>query len=262
MSFSVSNATLTMDGSTLTIGGNITMNSLSSGFVQGTTKFIMNGTNPNFSMTSAVNGSFRCDLEVAVTGNLTLVGTAVSGTNGGFRYFSQPSRPTTLKLTSGNIIAQHPLNLARSASADMTIECNSSGFTIEGETYIRNSAPSILVKGTQSLNIENLVLNQTNNTVSANIIIESGYTLNILNSQSYVLLSNVYSENRFTFESDTTGQKAKINLSHGATQDFDKVNFTDIEATQQTLWTYKGIVTDSVNVFPLTIPKTISSIFL
>lgn len=65
---------------------------------------------------------------------------------------------------------------------------------------------------------------------------------------SSLYLQSGWTGSRASIVSGTPGTKAKLNITQSVTQFLPNCNFTDIEATNYTVWTYNGTISNCTNV--------------
>lgn len=231
----LNNATITINGFDITIGGSLSL--LTSTLAVGTTNLILNGTG-----VWSGSGVVRNNLTFNTSGIITISGAV--GYNTG-----------TITYTSGTIVTTgSTVNIAAST-------------TLNTDGIIWNN---ITISATSTITNNSLLTVNNNLTYAAGSIITFAGTFGWIATNFFILTSNNISHvlaagKTYTvttyFESIATtsslkdslissipGTKAIFTLDYGATQNVGYTNATDIDSSRgQTIWTFNGVVTTTFN---------------
>lgn len=238
----LNNATITINGFDITIGGSLTL--LTSTLAVGTTNLIMNGTG-TWSL-----GTVRNNLTINTSGTITISGSVAYNT-GTLTYTSGTVVTTGSTLTIAisttlNTAGMSWNNIILSATLNLTIN---SLLSIGGNlTY--NSGTVITCAGTAGWTAANFFILTSNN---ISHVLAAGKTYTVT---TYFESIATTSSLKDSLISGTPGTKAIFTLNYGATQNVGFTNAVDIDSSLgQTIWTFNGVITDTFNWNTLTYLK-------
>lgn len=219
------------------IGGNLNLNTLTSGSVTGSASFVLNGTGA-WSQSGLTTGGMLANLEINTSGTITITGTVAY-------------RQGVLKFTAGTVLASG--SVLRLNSVSTTVTCNMSGLSLGTIESTTGATITVTFNGTNGFTFENFIYGTTGHVYT----FKAGLTWNITQG-FYAAASAGATYSPFTIQSDTASSSAFINLSYGAQQLILDVTVTDIDSSGgRTIYNYSGTRTRTTNwaAMPLYFPS-------
>jgi hypothetical protein len=246
--FTNTSATATVNSQTINVSGSLTMNSLTSGTLTGTTVISMNGTG-SISMSAVTTGTFRIPLTIAST-NITFTASQT------FQYSSG-----TLLFSSVPIFGAGAIIKIRPAAAT-TITCNVAGLTIPDLRIGNEGAFDTTINGSNGFT-HKLYIDEATSGNSNSIIFKFGNTYTI-SDLTNTRANAVTFATQTTIKSDTGGSKVVTTLQPSAAQNLNRVKFTDVDASGgQTIFSFGTTLSNTTNIRSTpTAPTTVAKTFV
>lgn len=238
-----------MNGNKLNCGTGLTC---STG-IGGTTEIVMIGTgnyNGNINFTGGMSLTFNTSGTITFLSGFTLTGGTITYTAGTINVGTNTITIGASSVLNTNGINWYNITIAGSVSI-------SSLLTVTNTLSLPNAA--VTFSGSSGW-ITNTLISAAGATGRTWTLVSTNtYTIN-----SAMTINTASSVSHNSFISSSPGTKAILTLKNGATQDLSFVNATDIDSSNgQTIWTYKGTITTSLNWNTLpTEPKTIATQFV
>lgn len=220
--------TVTFNGSVINLSGNLVIG-VTSGITTGTTVINITG-NSTWTMPSFTTGTMRNPININNLGFTFTLSGSLNYSTGTITYTAGTFAPGSSTLNFGG-----------------TLTVNNSGFTLNALVCAANST-----------------FNGTNGfTIASWTCTTAGLTHTFKNGNTYIittaLLLTSTAASLKNIVSSTPGSQFTLKLNQGATQDVYYTNTTDANSsTGQTIWDFKGTISNCINWNNLVPPSSIS----
>lgn len=241
-------STLTLNGSTLILKGNMVIGTTSSGDV-------MTGTSPvSYQGTGTWSGvgTLKSSLTINTTGTLTITTVNAVLYNTG-----------TLTYTSGTVVTNgNTLTIGASTTLN-TSGMSWNNITVSATSTLTLSS-ALTVNGTLTLSGSTTFAGTGGFTAGALTSVTAGLTHTFAAGPAYMVNNALTLTGTSASKINLTASSAVVfTLAQGATHDVGFVNATNINSGNgQTIWDYKGTLTSATNWRSLTAPGTVTSTFV
>lgn len=240
LSLGTNNST-TFNGSTLTVGGSFTANSITGGTLIGTTNIVLNGTG-TLSTNSVTTGGIRNNITINTTGTIT-IGSSLGYGSGTFSHITG-----TVVVTGSTIIIGASCTFNTSSITWNNISFSNAIVTLTINSLLNANTltlanGNLTFAGTFGFSVN--TLNNTTPTASRTVTLQTGITYTVTNTLNLVGTST----NTISIVSSSISTRANLKLTYGGTQSISNVNATRIDSSGgETLYTtFARTLTDTIN---------------
>ena len=237
---------LTVNGFPWTTAGGLTVNTAGNRIVAGTTNIVLTGGTWLGGISARLQNNLELKGNITVSGNVYVDTSTLLYTSG------------TITVTGStlNIVASTSLNTTGISWNNITILGTSQTITLLSNltcTGIFTNTGAATQTFTGNFNISCGTFTTGVNTTT-NYIFPAGQTLTV----NTAFTSNGGTSAAHTKFTSSTTSPFFIDLNPSATQDINFMNFTWVTATEQTIWDFKGTLSNTVNInnYTSTYPTT------